>query len=107
MKFIDLGLQLEPLRTKINKKIGSVLDSQSFIMGEEVYNLEKSLSAYVGSQRECVSCSSGTDALLMSLMALDVKAGDLIVTTPFTYIATAEVISLIAVSYTHLRAHET
>ena len=95
MKFIDLGLQLEPLRTKINKRIDLVLDSQSFIMGEEVYQLEKSLSDYVGDARECVSCSSGTDALLMSLMALDVKAGDLIITSPFTYIATAEVISLL------------
>ena len=72
-----------------------MLDSQSFIMGEEVYELEKSLSKYIGYERNCVTCSSGTDALLMSLMALDVRPGDCIITSPFTYIATAEVISLL------------
>jgi len=95
MKFIDLGLQLGPIREKINDSINKVLNSQSFIMGKEVYELEKSLSNYIGYQRDCVTCSSGTDALLMSLMALDVKPGDCIITSPFTYVATAEVISLL------------
>ena len=63
-------------------------------MGPEVSTLENNLSEFTGS-KYTVSCSSGTDALLMALMSLDVKRGDYIITTPFTYIATAEVISLL------------
>ena len=63
-------------------------------MGPEVYELEEMLAQYVG-VRHCVSCSSGTDALLIPLMAIGVGPGDAVITTPFTYIATAEVISLL------------
>ena len=63
-------------------------------MGPEVYELEERLADYVGS-RYCISCSSGTDALLMPLMAMGIGPGDAIITTPFTYIATVEVIALL------------
>ena len=63
-------------------------------MGPEVIELEEKLASYVG-VKNCISCSSGTDALLMALMAVGIGRGDAVITTPFTYIATAEVISLL------------
>ena len=63
-------------------------------MGPEVFELEEKLSDYVGI-KYCISCSSGTDALLIPLMAYGIGHGDAVITTPFTYIATAEVISLL------------
>ena len=63
-------------------------------MGPEVFELEEKLADYVG-VKHCISCSSGTDALLIPLMALNIGPGDAVITTPFTYIATAEVISLL------------
>ena len=63
-------------------------------MGPEVYELEEKLAEYVG-VKHCISCSSGTDALLIPLMAKGIGSGDIVITTPFTYIATAEVISLL------------
>ena len=63
-------------------------------MGPEVYELEERLAKYVGA-KFCISCSSGTDALLIPLLAKGIGPGDAVLTTPFTYIATAEVISLV------------
>ena len=94
MQFIDLKKQYNRISPLVNKRINSILDSAKFIMGPDVYDLEKQLSEYVG-RKYCISCSSGTDALLMSLMAIKVGEGDLVFTTPFTYVATAEVISLL------------
>ena len=94
MKFIDLETQYSLLKSEINENIQKVLDHGQYIMGPEVYELERLLGKFVNAEH-VVACSSGTDALLMSLMALGVKSGDYVLTTPFTYIATAEVISLI------------
>ena len=94
MKFIDLKLQQSKIREKINKRIKSVLDHGNYIMGPEIFEFEERLSSYVGT-KHCVSCSSGTDALLIPLMAYDIGPGDAVITTPFTYIATSEVISLL------------
>ena len=94
MDFIDLKAQQQRIRDKIEKRIQSVLDHGKYIMGPEVFELEERLSAYVG-MKFCISCSSGTDALLIPLMANDIGPGDAVITTPFTYIATAEVISLL------------
>ena len=94
MDFIDLKAQQKSIRNKIDKRIQSVLDHGNYIMGPEVYELEKSLAEYVGSNF-CISCSSGTDALLIPLIANGIGPGDAVITTPFTYIATAEVISLL------------
>lgn len=74
--------------------ISSVIETSSFIMGEPVYSLEKKLSAYTGA-KHAISCSNGTDALLLAMMALGVKPGDEVITTPFTFIATAETIAFL------------
>lgn len=94
MQFIDLLSQKERIRVSLLKRIERILDSGQFIMGPEVTELESRLAAYVGT-RHCVSCSSGTDALLMPLMAKGIGPGDAVFTTPFTFVATAEVISLV------------
>ena len=94
MDFIDLKKQQSRIRDKIDKRIKSVLDHGKYIMGPEVFELEEKLSKYVGT-RYCISCSSGTDALLIPLIANEIGPGDAVITTPFTYIATAEVISLL------------
>ena len=94
MQFIDLKTQYQRIETEILNNIKAVLDHGQYIMGPEVYELEVKLADYVG-VKHCISCSSGTDALLMSLMALDIGPGDAVFTTPFTFIATAEVIQLL------------
>ncbi len=92
--FIDLSAQQQRIRTKLDKNIHTVLRHGKYIMGPEVKELEERLAAFAG-VKHCIGCASGTDALLMALMAMDVGPGDAIFTTPFTFIATAEVISLL------------
>jgi UDP-2-acetamido-2-deoxy-ribo-hexuluronate aminotransferase len=94
MQFIDLLSQKERIRTPLLHRLERILDSGQFIMGAEVTELESRLAAWVGS-KHCVSCSSGTDALLMPLLAKGIGPGDAVLTTPFTFFATAEVISLV------------
>lgn len=94
MQFIDLGAQQERIKARIDANIQKVLAHGKYIMGPEVGELEGRLAQYVGVEH-CVGCSSGTDALLMALMAKGVGPGDAIFTTPFTFIATAEVIALL------------
>ena len=94
MQFIALAVQQTPIRKKIEARIKAVLDHGKYIMGPEVYEFEEKLAEYVG-VKHCISCSSGTDALLIPLMALGIGSGDAVITTPFTYIATAEVGSLL------------
>ena len=92
--FIDLKTQQQKILPALNERIQRVLGHGQYIMGPEVQELEERLAAYVG-VKHAVSCSSGTDALLMPLMAYQVGPGDAIFTTPFTFIATAEVIQLL------------
>ena len=94
MKFIDLGAQQNRIIARIDERIQRVLDHGQYINGPEVKELEERLAAYAGT-RHAVGCASGTDALLMALMAYGVGPGDAVLTTPFTFIATAEVISLL------------
>ncbi|MDD3628887.1 MAG: DegT/DnrJ/EryC1/StrS family aminotransferase [Actinomycetota bacterium] len=94
MEFIDLKAQQNLIREKIEDNIKKVLDHGKYIMGPEVFELEEKLSNYVGI-KHAISCSSGTDALLMSLMAYDIGPGDYVITTPFTFISTAEVVALL------------
>lgn len=94
MQFIDLKAQQEPIRADIERRIKAVLDHGQYIMGPEVGDLEQRLAAYVGA-RHCVSVSSGTDALLIAMMALGIGPGDEVVTTPFTFISTVETIALL------------
>jgi UDP-2-acetamido-2-deoxy-ribo-hexuluronate aminotransferase len=90
----DLKTQYAALRDPINARIQRVLDHGQFIMGPEVSELEERLVAFTGA-RHCITVASGTEALLIALMALGVKAGDEVITTPFSFIATAEVIALV------------
>lgn len=94
MQFIDLKLQQDRIRDKIEARIKKVLDHGQYIMGPEVRELEKKLSEFVA-VKHCITCSSGTDALLMALMALDIGPGDEVITVAYTWISTAEVIALL------------
>jgi UDP-2-acetamido-2-deoxy-ribo-hexuluronate aminotransferase len=92
--FIDLKTQYQALKPQIQARIDAVLEHGQYIMGPEVKELEDKLAAFTGSNHS-ITCASGTEALLMSLMALGIGPGDEIVTTPFTFAATAEVIVLL------------
>ena len=94
MNFIDLAAQQQRIKGQIDQNIQKVLTHGKYIMGPEIKELESKLAAYVG-VKHAIGCASGTDALLMALMAYNVGPGDAIFTTPFTFIATAEVISLL------------
>ena len=94
MEFIDLHAQQQRIRESIEARIRTVLDHGQYIMGPEIKELESKLAAYVG-VKHALGCASGTDALLMALMALQAGPGDAIFTSPFTFIATAEVICLL------------
>jgi UDP-2-acetamido-2-deoxy-ribo-hexuluronate aminotransferase len=92
--FIDLKTQYQSLKPQIQARIDAVLEHGQYIMGPEVRELEDKLAAYTGAQH-CITVASGTEALLISLMALGIQPGDEIITTPFTFAATAEVIVLL------------
>ena len=94
MQFIDLTVQQDAIRERLEARIAAVLRHGQYIMGPEVAELEDVLRDYVG-VRHCITVSSGTEALLISLMALGIGPGDEVITTPFTFIATAEVIVLL------------
>ena len=93
VEFVDLKAQYRLLEASIDARIRAVLAHGQYILGPEVAELEERLAARTGSAH-CVSCSSGTDALLIALMALGVGPGDEVVTTPFTFVATVETIVL-------------
>ena len=93
MDFIDLKSQYAALREDINARIQKVLDHGQYILGPEVKEMEAALSDYTGA-KHCISVASGTEALLISLMALDLQPGDEVITSPFTFAATAEMIVL-------------
>ncbi len=93
VEFVDLKAQYRALQPSIDARIKKVLDHGQYIMGPEVAELENKLAAYVGAEY-CITCASGTEALLMSLMALGIGPGDEVITTPFTFAATAEMIVL-------------
>jgi len=94
LPFIDLKAQYAALKTTIDARIQRVLDHGQYIMGPEVQELETALAAYAGT-RHCITVASGTEALLIALMTLDLQPGDEVITTPFTFAATAETIVLL------------
>ncbi len=93
MQFTDLKSQYAALKSSIDSRIQRVLDHGQYILGPEVAELEAALAAFTGS-RHCITVASGTEALLIALMALDLQPGDEVITTPFTFAATAEMIVL-------------
>ncbi len=94
INFIDLQAQYKKYEKEINSEVLEVMSSAQFIGGEKLNSLERGLGAYTGA-KHAIGCSSGTDALLLALMALDIGVGDEVITTPFTFIATAEVVALL------------
>jgi UDP-2-acetamido-2-deoxy-ribo-hexuluronate aminotransferase len=94
MQFIDLKAQYLQIKENVDKRIQQVLDHQRFIMGPEVQELEEKLADYVG-VKHCIGVANGTDALQIAMMALGIKPGDEVITTPFSFIATAETIVLL------------
>lgn len=94
IQFIDLKAQYQALKASIDARIHRVLDHGQYIMGPEVAELEQKLARYTGA-KHCITVASGTEALLISLMAMEIRPGDEIITTPFTFVATAEVITLL------------
>lgn len=94
LAFIDLASQQANIRTSLERGIEGVLRHGQYIMGPEVKQLEEKLAAYVG-VKHCITASSGTDTLLIAMMALDIGAGDEVITTPFTFVATGEMIALL------------
>ncbi|MGE0023291.1 MAG: DegT/DnrJ/EryC1/StrS family aminotransferase [Hyphomicrobium sp.] len=94
MQFIDLKAQQAAIKPDLDRRIAAVLAHGQYIMGPEVGELETALAQHVG-VKHCVTVASGTEALLIALMTLGVGAGDEVITTPFTFVATAEVIALL------------
>jgi dTDP-4-amino-4,6-dideoxygalactose transaminase len=94
MQFIDLKKQYNKIEASVQQRINTVLQHGSYILGPEIHELEEKLAHYTGA-KYCLTCASGTDALVLALMAYNVGPGDAIVTTPFTFVATAEAIALV------------
>lgn len=92
--FIDLKRQQARIKDTLDANMAKVLEHGQYIMGPEIGELESRLCEFTGA-KHCITVASGTDALLLALMALDIKAGDEVITTPFTFISTGEVISLL------------
>ncbi|MEN8147860.1 MAG: DegT/DnrJ/EryC1/StrS family aminotransferase, partial [Campylobacterota bacterium] len=92
--FANLQKQYQRYKDEIDSAMQAVLDKSNYIMGEEVQKLEHSLETFTGA-KHAITCGSGTDALLLAMMALDIQPGDEVITTPFTFIATAETIAFL------------
>ena len=104
--FANLQYQYQRYKDEIDSAIHKVLDRSNYIMGEEVQQLEENLQHFTGA-RHALTCSSGTDALLLAMMALDIGPGDEVITTPFTFIATAETIALLGATPVFVDIDET
>lgn len=89
---LDLKAQYRTIKDEVKQAVDAVLESQHFIMGPQVKSLEEKVAAYTNS-KHAIGCASGSDALLLSLMAMDIKPGDGVITTPYTFFATAGAIS--------------
>jgi UDP-2-acetamido-2-deoxy-ribo-hexuluronate aminotransferase len=94
MEFIDLKSQYRKIKSSVDRRIQAVLDHGQYIMGPEIGLLEEALAARTGA-KHCIACSSGTDALLLAMMALGIGPGDEVATSPFSFFATAEIIALL------------
>lgn len=94
MEFIDLKAQQALIRAELDERIAKVLDHGRYVMGPEVRELEEHLAEYVG-VKHCLTTASGTDSLLIAMMALGIGAGDEVITVPYTWISTAEMIALL------------
>ena len=89
---LDLRAQHKQIREEVLAEMVRVIDSQKFILGEDVQKLETEIAAYSGA-KHAIGCASGSDALSLALMAIDIRPGDEVLTTPYTFFATAGAIS--------------
>ncbi len=94
MQFIDLRAQYQAIKKDVQARIDAVLEHGQYILGPEVPELERKLAIFTGS-RHCITVASGTEAILIALMALDISPGDEVITSPFTFAATGEMIALL------------
>jgi UDP-2-acetamido-2-deoxy-ribo-hexuluronate aminotransferase len=94
MEFIDLKSQYRGIKASVDRRIQAVLNHGQYVMGPEIGLLEDALAIRTGA-KHCIACSSGTDALLLAMMALGIGRGDEVVTSPFSFFATAEIIALL------------
>src|SRR3954454_20583814 len=94
MEFTDLKAQYRAIKADVDASIQKVLEHGQYIMGPEVRELEEKLEAYTGA-KHCITVASGTEALLIAMMALDIKPGEEVITSRFTFAATAEMIALL------------
>lgn len=105
MEFIDLKSQYAALQASVDARIRRVLEHGQYVMGPEVRELEERLEERTGA-RHCIAVASGTEALLIALMALGVKPGDEVITAPFTFVATAEMIVLLGAKPVYVDVEE-
>jgi dTDP-4-amino-4,6-dideoxygalactose transaminase len=94
LQMVDVVGQYQTIKTDVDAAVHRVLDSGQFILGREVGELESAIAEYVG-VRHALGCASGTDALQIALMALGIGPGDEVISTPFTFVATAETIGIV------------
>lgn len=94
MEFVDLGAQYRRLKKRVDGRMRAVLEHGRFILGPEVRELEERLALRVGA-RHCIGCASGTDALLLAMLSMGIGRDDEVITTPFTFFATGEMITLL------------
>lgn len=94
LPILDLSRSFKEIHSEVSEAVERVLNSQAFILGPEVRNFEKHVESYLELQENgAIGCASGSDALLLALMALDLKPGDEVITTPFTFFATTSAIT--------------
>jgi dTDP-4-amino-4,6-dideoxygalactose transaminase len=92
LQFLDLGKQFEQIRAEVTRAVTQVLETQRFVLGPELEQFEDEIAHYIGC-RFAVACASGTDALILALLAAGIRPGDEVITTPFTFVATASAIT--------------
>ena len=97
IRMVDLQLQYQKIRHEINDEIQKVLDSTAFINGPAVKQFQSNLETYLN-VRHVIPCGNGTDALMVALMALGLQRGDEVITSTFTFIASAEVIAVLGLT---------
>ncbi|MBN2745847.1 MAG: DegT/DnrJ/EryC1/StrS family aminotransferase [Bacteroidales bacterium] len=97
IKMVDLQSQYQKIKPEVDRRIMEILDSTAFINGPYVHKFQKNLESYLG-VKHVIPCGNGTDALQVAMMALDLKPGDEVITSTFTFIATAEVIALLGLT---------
>ncbi|WP_316929084.1 DegT/DnrJ/EryC1/StrS family aminotransferase [Nitritalea halalkaliphila] len=105
IKMVDLKSQYEAIKTEVDKGIKEVIDTTSFIKGEAVHAFQRELELYLN-VKHVIPCANGTDALQIAMMGLGLKPGDEVITSSFTYVATAEVIALLGLTPVLVEVHE-